>query len=327
MAVVFQDQSGNRQEILDQVQSLWSEIYRIVGLRLGLSTESLRFAATLHANVCPSSVLSEENAAKQILEQSNGTSEGVIEATYWIRKVTEAVDSILRQPRMNAVTRIAHARLLAAAVNLHPNYEDVERIEILRRWESVTFRIFGMHNKDARTKRGDFVRLAWKIVNEELEFNEVMDGLAAIGKKYKVKSAVENLREQDCYNGWGEELRYIMCKLEEHLAQEADQVFDNEQWTRIWEASTSDSIEHILPQSSERQHIHWLGNLLLLPPRLNSKLKDRSPMRKHKEYTKTGLLIAQDVATRIKNAGRWNKTTIRKREVELLKWAEERWAD
>ena len=57
MAVVFQDESGNRQETLDQVQELWSEIYRIVGLRLGLSTESLRFAATLHADVCPSSVL------------------------------------------------------------------------------------------------------------------------------------------------------------------------------------------------------------------------------------------------------------------------------
>ena len=327
MAVVFQDESGNRQETLDQVQGLWSEIYRIVGLRLGLSTESLRFAATLHAGVCPSSVLSEENAAKRILEQSNGTSEGVIEATYWIRKVTEVVDSILQQPRMNAVTRIAHARLLAVAVNLHPNYEEDERLEILRRWESVTFRIFGMYNKDTRTKRGDFVRLAWQIVNEELEFDEVMDRLAAIGKEYKIRNAVENLREEDCYTGWGDELRYMLCKLEEHLAEEAGQMFDNEQWTRIWEASASDSIEHILPQSSGKQHIHWFGNLLLLPPRLNSKLGDRSPMRKHEEYTKTGLLIAQDVATQVRNAGRWNRTTIRKREDELLKWAEERWAD
>ena len=263
-----------------------------------------------------------------MLEQSNGTSEGVIEATYWIGKVTEVVDSILQQPRMDAVTRIAHARLLAVAVNLNPNYCKDERAEILRRWESVTFRIFGMYGKDARTKRGDFVRLAWKIVNEELEFDAIMDGLAAIGKEYKIKNAVENLREEDCYTGWGEELRYMMCKLEEHLADEAGQVFDNEQWTRIWEASTSDSIEHILSQSSDEQHIHWFGNLVLLPPRLNSKLSDRSPKRKHEEYTKTGLLIAQDVATRIqRNAGRWNRATIRRRENELLRWAEERWAD
>lgn len=327
MAVVFQDESGNRQETLDQVQGLWSEIYRIVGLRLGLSTESLRFAATLHAGACPSTVFSEENAAKRILEQSNGSSEGVIKATYWIRKVTEVVDSILQQPRMNAVTRIAHARLLAVAVNLHPDYDEGERAEILRRWESVTFRIFGMCNKDARTKKGHFVRLAWKLVNKQLKFDEVMDGLSEIGKEYKIKSAVANLREEDCYNGWGEELRYMMCKLEEHLAKEANQVFDNEQWTRIWEASTSDSIEHILPQSSEKEHVHWFGNLVLLPPRLNSQLSDRSPRRKHDEYTKTGLLIAQEVATQIKKAGRWNRATIRKREDELLKWAEKRWAD
>lgn len=327
MAVVFQDESGNRQETLDQIQKLWSEIYRIVGLRLGLSTESLRFAATLQAGGCPSSVLSEENAAKRIIEQSNGNSEGVVEATYWIKKVTEVVDSILQQPRMNAVTRIAHARLLAVAVNLRSDYDEEERAEILRRWESVTFRIFGMYNKDAKTKRGDFVRLAWRIVNEKLEFDEVMSGLSRIGKEYKIKEAVENLREEDCYNGWGEELRYMLSKFEEHLADKAGQAFDNEQWTRIWEASSSDSIEHILPQSSDKEHVHWFGNLLLLPPGLNSKLGNRSPRRKHSEYTKTGLLIAQDVAARIKASGRWNKNSIKKREDELLKWAAKRWAD
>ena len=124
-------------------------------------------------------------------------------ATYWIKKVTEVVDSILQHPRMDAVTRIAHARLLAVAVKVHPDFDDDEREEILRRWESVTFRIFGMYNKDVRTKRGDFVRLAWRVVNEALEFDEIMDGLSAIGKDYQIKNAINNLRGQDCYNGWG----------------------------------------------------------------------------------------------------------------------------
>ena len=327
MEVIFHAGTGyNRQETLDHVQELWSQIYRVVGVRLGLSTESLRFAATLRASECPSSVFSEENAAKGILEQSNGTTAGVIDATYWIRNVTGAVDSIWQQPKVNAVTRIIHARLLAVAVNLH-NYDEEERAEILRRWESVTFRIFGMYNKDARTKRGEFVRLAWKIVNEDLKFKEVMDGLSAIGKDYAIKGAVDNLREADCYNGWREELRYLMYKLEEDVAEAAGQVFDSEQWTRIWEASTSESIEHILPQSSNAQHIHWLGNLLLLPPKLNTQLNNLSPRHKRDAYTKTGLLIAQDVATKIGSAGRWNKATIRKREDALLKWAKKRWAD
>ena len=106
---------------------------------MGLSTESLRFAATLHASICPSSVLNEEMAAKQLLEQSDRTSEGVLVSTYWIKKITEVVDSILQQPRMNAVTRISHARLLAVAVKVHPNFDDDEREEILRRWKALPF--------------------------------------------------------------------------------------------------------------------------------------------------------------------------------------------
>ena len=58
------------------------------------------------------------------------------------------------------------------------------------------------------------------------------------------------------------------------------QNFDNEQWNRIWQSSAADSIEHIRPQSwwtsidwePDPNEVHRLGNLLILPPRLNSKL-------------------------------------------------------
>ncbi len=47
MAIVFEADTGNKSEIIDEVHQLWTNIYRCVGLRLGMSTESLRFAATL----------------------------------------------------------------------------------------------------------------------------------------------------------------------------------------------------------------------------------------------------------------------------------------
>ena len=116
----------------------------------------------------------------------------------------------------------------------------------------------------------------------------------------------------------------MLYAYEEHLS---DQKFENKQWKRIWEANTAESIEHVMPQYSGKRHIHWLGNLLLLPPRLNEQLGKCKPTGKYKEYTKTGLLIAQDVGERIAKNSRWNEADIVKRETELLEWAAKRWSD
>ena len=61
MAVVF-DRAANKSEIIDTVHLLWTQIYDCVGLRLGLSTESLRFAATLRHPDCPSRPSGEQDA-------------------------------------------------------------------------------------------------------------------------------------------------------------------------------------------------------------------------------------------------------------------------
>lgn len=118
-----------------------------------------------------------------------------------------------------------------------------------------------------------------------------------------------------------------MFRREQYLSTNAGQVFDNEQWSRIWASSSSDSIEHILPISSEKTYIHRLGNLVLLPPKLTSSLKDKSPTKKAKEYFQTGLLIAQDVANIIEKSGKWNRNTVLSREDELIKWARKKWSD
>ena len=327
MAVVYESGTGNEREVINEVQALWSEIYRIVGLRRVLSTEVLRFAATLKSAESPNRLLGEEDAARSLLKLSEDRADPVIKISQWLKTVTEVVDDLSKDVRLSAVTRISHARLLAVAVRLNSSMSHVEKEEVSRRWASVTFRIFGMYNKDARTKVGDYVRLAWIVLNERPSSDDVMRALAQIGEGFEIEGAIRELRKTDCYSNWREDLRYLLYRYEEHLAVEQGQDFANEQWSRIWESNTADSIEHIRPQGSHAKFVHWLGNLMVLPPKLNSKLRDLSPVKKQEHYRKTGLLIAQEVSQSIEARSRWGKKEILEREDRIIDWAERYWAD
>ncbi len=116
------------------------------------------------------------------------------------------------------------------------------------------------------------------------------------------------------------------------MAKESGQNFNNEQWNRIWEAGAADSIEHIRPQSwwasvgleFTPDDAHRLGNLLILPPKLNSKLGAKSPAEKADDYRKTGLLVAQEV---VESLPGWSFDFIEGREKYLLNWAKHEWVD
>lgn len=327
MAIVFDSKIDNRMEIIEEVHSLWTEIYGIIGLRLGLSTESLRFAATLKSSQCPSRPLSEEDAVDLLVSSCNGKPKKVIEVTTWLKTVTEAVNRLLEDQRRSAVSRISQARLLATAVYLRSDLSDLEQKKILDCWEKVTFRIYGMYGKDARTSVGEYVRLAWNIANQKMRGDEIRAQLTIIGEEFPAKGAVDSLRKKDCYNGWQEELIYFFYRYEEYLSGKAGQKFDNAQWNKIWQGRPTDSIEHIFPQSqTESEWVHWLGNLLILPPKLNSSLGKKKPTAKRDSYINSGLLIAQDVASKLERDN-WNKNSILKRENAILSWARREWKD
>ncbi len=327
MSIVFEAEGGNKDETIKETHDLWADIYKIIGLRQGIDTESLRFAATLKSETSQNRSLREEDAVQLLLKVSERKPEKVIEVTKWLKSVTKAVGELKADLRRKAVTEIAQARLVAIAINLRSDLTAEDRNEILRRWENVTFRIYGMYGCDARTAVGDYTRLAWKIIKEQLPVNGIMKELSSIGAYYPVNEAVEKLREADCYSSWKEELRYFFRRYEEHLAKKANQNFNNEQWNRIWSCSAADSIEHILPQKTERRCLHWLGNLVLLPPKLNSRLKAKPPKDKADAYRETGLLIAGDVAKQISDIGKWRESDIINREEKLINWARQEWAD
>ena len=174
---------------------------------------------------------------------------------------------------------------------------------------------------------GHYVRLAWLVVNKKLSVDAIDKALVEIGGEFPIEDAVELLRNTDCYDGWEAELRYFMFRYEEHLTRQQKLNFSNEQWEKIWMVSPSESIEHIWAKSkAPDKSRHRLGNLVLLPPKLNSTLQDKSAKYKAVHYRKTGLLIASEVADIIDTAG-WKSSSIEEREERLIEWAAEEWGD
>jgi len=242
----------------------------------------------------------------------------------WVLRVAQGVEEFLAvSHRSRAVTRIAHARLLAVAIGL-TQFTDAEKTTLYATWEKISFRVFGLCHKDARTQVGEYVRLAWDCVNTDITAADAQERLLKIGsddREHSIDWAVENIKKTNCYDGWEEELRYLMYRYEE---EHAHGNITNEQWERIWEQSAAHSIEHIQPQSSAAKYIHFLGNLMLLTPGVNSILSGKAPATKTAAYRATGMHSAIEVAQTIETEG-WGAAQVDQREQRLLEWVRKTW--
>lgn len=334
MAIVFDHgDRGSKKETVAELHNLWAEIYRTIGLRWqNLNRETVTFAGTLRVSECPNRQLGEENAVQVLIATCGNNPKKVIDCTKWLLKVTQAEARILGDNRLRATTRIIQARLVAIAVLLR-RFPEQEEKRILATWESVTFRIYGLARRDARTKVGEYVRLAWSITNEHLSSKAIIKELKTIGEDFPIDTVAKKLQNKDCYQKWAEQLRYFLFRYEEFLAEEAGQVLNEAQWNRIWADEPSKSVEHIYPQSrgsedpaSKGIFVHRLGNLMMLPPRVNSKLQDKLPNEKAGTYNSCGLLAAIEVGKSIKS-GKWDRGAVLKREKQLIKWASSEWED
>ena len=331
MGAAFELENANRHGVIDDLHTIWSDIYTRIGLRQSLNAEVLRFAATLwkkNDSEEPPSRLLGEQASVEVFRSEAHDATRIRTIAQWLLDVTRACAKITATSRINAVTRIMQARLLATALHLNEQLTKHERDELLNRWEKVSFRIYGMLNKDARTGVGDYVRLAWRVKNESPSSETIDTDIKKIGEDYPISEAIDALRHANCYEGWESELRYFMFRYEEHLTKKQGLNLKNEQWEKIWMESPAKSIEHIWAQSKAPDDVkHSLGNLMLLLPGSNSRLQDQSPKDKSEEYRKTGLLIAGEVATTLEKNPRWSKNSIKDRENTLLEWARVEWAD
>lgn len=331
MGMVFEHTGDSDSEAIKEIHELWATIYRIVGLRIGLSSESMCFAATLCSDSRPSRPLGEEDAANLLRERGKADIRSVIDTTSYLVDVTESLSTVYSNHKQRAISSIRHVRLVATAVHLREDLSGAEKEAILNSWEKVSFRIYGMYDKDARTLVGHYTRLAWDIINKQLSADDIIARLSAVGDDFPIDGAVRQLFGTDRYNDWGDQLQYFFFRYEEYLAREAGQRFSNAQWNRIWAETPAHSIEHIRPQSrSDEDRVHRLGNLLLLDPGLNSQLQDKPVIEKADAYMKTGFLSARNVAKDVVSQRiryDWTYAAMERREKTLLEFALQEWAD
>ena len=339
MAVVFENNRGNSAEHIDELHNIWGKIYATVGLREGLDTEALRFAATLRTSKSVGNPLNEEKSVERLMSLVGTSTRKTIDISKWLLEVTKATNKVYAgsvKPFKEIVIKTIQARLLAVSILLQ-KFDVGDERKLLNEWESISFQIYVLCKESAKThaksERGNYIRLSWEISNvDDFQVNDILERISKLGKPYKF-NPYHVLGDVDCYNDWQAELRYLLCRYEEYLSERKGQRFNNEQWNRIWEQSAASSIEHILPQSKGSQHscqegafVHRLGNLLLLPPGLNSELGDKDPVSKTADYDEFGFLDAKKVATIIRNHG-WGDQQIENRENEIIKWVELEWGD
>ena len=321
MEVVFRTDQGNREEQITELHQIWGDFYRTVGLceEVPVDIDALGFGATLRAGKPPSKVYGEDAAVERLVLEKEMSVRKTIEISNWLVEVANAINrfqTLIRKP----LTDIRQARLLGIAIILREGFSDEEKRKLLYQWEKTTFRIYGLCNNDARVAVGDYVRLAWEIRNDHnLSCDDILERIPKIETNHNANHDYE-IPDMDFYTEpkWRDRLRYLLYRYEESLAKDRGQSFDNEQWSRIWEKSATDSIEHILPQSIDE--VHLIGNLLLLPPGLNSGLRDKAPKDKADAYRNTGLHMAVDVANSIKKYGEWDVNNIQERTEKIRDW-------
>jgi hypothetical protein len=331
---------------IQNLQSLWGEIYREIAKENVPGDEILRVTATLYYGPAAGKPRSSEDSLELLRKECNAFDKPR-EISQRLLDVARKLVRLHGDVFLGPVTEILQCRLLAVAILSARGVNEREREKLLQQWERTTFRIFGLNSKDSRTKVGAYVRLAAQIMKEDVEmqtYNQIMSALRELGADYPVDAAVtEGLAARDCYED-PEMCRYILWQYEEYLARSVGSgaTVDEHDRNDIWRRRASDSIEHIFPQNPGRESA-WsgkmrrgrgkekpielnagrIGNLLLLPITLNQESKIRPFPEKKEIYARHHLRMIDEVC----DQNDWTLKQIEEREARILDWAKTQWAD
>ncbi len=331
---------------INTLQGIWGNIYREISDVNVPGQEILRVTATLHYGEVQSRPYSAEEALELLRVECNGPDKPR-QIAERVLEVTQKLVRLDKKRFLAPVTRILQARILAVALESTTALSESERKAVLNQWERVTFRIFGLYGKDARTKVGDYTRLAVNVTRGKgsaPSYRQIMSHLNELGRDYPVDAAVkEGLEGADCYEA-AEVCRYVLWRYEEHLARQTGRnaTVDEHVRNEIWQRRATDSLEHIFPQSQELngpwhgkmrradglleeqwRHVNRIGNLILLPQSLNSEAQRSGFQAKKAIYERHNLRMVREVL----NNEDWTLVEIDAREKKIADWARSEWAD
>lgn len=330
------DEQDCSAQVMDEIKSVWSRIYAAVGVRDVPGDEVMRFTATLIAETRPSALMNSQEAFDLIKQQANSGPDEPLTLSSVMEQVVSKRVQLEEFNLRTAVAHIVHARFLWIAINLSNILETHERETALTRWERITFRVFGLHRNDSRTAKGVYARLAYDIYNGEIDYRELMDRIEELAEDYDIESALEKVRQTDCYENWQAQLRYLLYEFEKHSAKVEGGRIAEDVIEAIWMTSPNKSIEHIAPVEPGADwegltnelgddysfQINRIGNLCLLAPADNSRAKNRSFEKKREIYAKSGLPSIRQISGK----DDWGVNEINQREDVLIEWIRERWA-
>lgn len=344
MGVAFQKKKKLPAGELTNVEYEWTEIYRVLGRERVPDADVLTIAADLIAQKPPGKGYQEAESLEFLREEAHQDRFTPLEASQFLREVVTALDRFLEDPRHRAICGVKQARLLATAVLLSPRLKNdaKSREKAILAWENAMFRLYVLADEDSRTGVGDCVRLASEIFHGNASMNQILnqfDEIANVSPE-DVASVLSRIK---VYDRWApEEIIYFFWKYEEWLSAENLEKIDQVTWGKIWENATKEkSVEHIFPQKDPKGNwkgkgrqnvnpesfVHRLGNLLVLPPGINSEagtkpFRDKDNDDKVKVYKNVSGLHHVKKVIRLND---WNLAALEKREKGLLKFAKEQW--
>lgn len=334
MGLAFEGVGHGAHDLITELHGYWKQVYRTIGLTKINGSEILTFAATLRQADEPRRKLNDEAAIDHFREYCADKPERITDSTRWLLDVTGTLVQLQNDLRRRSVTAITQARLLACAILLTESLTPEEKEHALEQWERVTFRIYGLSGRDSRNLVGDYTSLAHRILNRGIrKFTELMKQLRALGKEFPIDKSIDCIRKSNCYEGWETHARYMLCRYEEHLAKQHGAVIESDMWQQIWSASPAKTLEHIYPSTPGRgwgrkgfrhvEDVHRLGNLILLPPGVNSEAGNKSFAVKTAIYKKNYLRMMDEVL----EEDDWNRDAMEHREAKILDWAKQQWDD
>lgn len=340
MGVAAEYQTGDvRERYLDELHQRFQSIYRTIGLEPLPGQEILRFAACLHAPEAPSRIGGSEGSLEFLQTTVEHDPSCVLNVAQQLLEVTQALRYLRDDWRIRGLTRIAHVRLLAVAILLRQQTRQQQQTSndqdaLFAAWEKVTFRIFGLARRDARTKVGEYTRLAHQLANDTaLSTHAAAAAITALGSDYSGNKAVSAMHHSNALHGWEDELRYFFYHYDKHLATQHGQPFDSEQWAAIFHKPVGQVVECIYPENpqngwsnmadSRLESIYYLGNLLVMPPRVNVLTASKPFEDKCELYDQFAKVLS---AREVTANDTWTYSQIVAREKHLLAWAKQYWA-
>lgn len=327
MALIFEHvEGGTRDEAVVEMQDVWRGIYRSLEASTRIGDEALRFAGAWASDTRPNRIPSESDSTALLTVKAGTQLRTIAQVGHELEAVVQANLRLFRDPRRRAVTRIVHARFVAAAILLRRFDSDTEK-ELLGKWERTTFRIYELAGRDSRHKVGEYIRLGYEIYRNNLDKEEILKGLQNISKGYSINQVLKDIDWGFSYEGWQNQLRYVLNRYDEHLAKLAGQKLNESQWSKIWEQDAASSIEHIAAKSTGVEWKDHLGNLTMLPPGVNSSLKAKSVIDKCETYRSCGLIGTIHVGEQVREAGTWTEEMVLARAQDIEDFIRQEWAD